>query len=258
LLAIGLCACAESEPEEREQVQEAPAKAVVSFEGDHVWVTRGEERWKLPVPKDEAFLSPSQTRYATIDLDSGSPPTQVLVRSLKGRVVARCKLGAPAMPREITWISDKRITYFEPKGGPRPNDAYRIHDATNGRLVSERAGSAFSWDASHAHVAYLNEDGALAVDAKTIYPRTPAPGTKLRGPIAWGPDNKGLAFVELGKQPRLVVVLEPEDESGDLTWPIPKEAVAPSLKVFWAAGNKVVIGEDPMQPKFAADWVRER
>jgi hypothetical protein len=259
LCLLALCGgCAESEPEERAERPAAPVRARIRFVGDAVWVTRGEEQWKLPAPRDEVFLSPSQTRYAVVDLDSGSPPTQVVVRSLKGRVVARCALAAPAMPRDLAWLDDKRLAYFEPRGGAREVDAWRIHDAATGRLVAERAGSDFAWDPARAHLAYVNQEGALAVDAKTIYPRLPLPGARVRGPLAWGPDGHGLAFVELGRMPRLVVVLELEDESGDLTWPIPKEATAPSLRVFWATPSKVVIGEDPMQPKFAADWVRER
>ena len=61
-----------------------------------------------------------------------------------------------------------------------------------------------------------------------------------------------------GHRPRLVVLVEYADASGDLTWPIPQDALAPGLHVFWAGDNKVVIGETGLKPKFAADWQRLR
>ena len=76
---------------------------------------------------------------------------------------------------------------------------------------------------------------------------------------AWSPDGHGLALVDQSAgNARLVVLVEYDDPAGDLTWNVPKDALAPGLRVFWAGDNKVVIGETALRPKFAAGWERLR
>ena len=83
--------------------------------------------------------------------------------------------------------------------------------------------------------------------------------TRIHRPPVWSPDGHGLAFTDEGPNgPRLVVLVEFDDAQGDLTWPIPRDAISPGLKVFWAGDNKVVIGETGLKPRFAADWQRLR
>jgi hypothetical protein len=239
----------------------AEEKPRIEFEGDVVWASLAGDRWKLPAPKDELFFSPSQNKYAMVDLESApdAPPTRMLIRSLRGRILSQILMKQPGVPREIAWIDERRIGYIEPKGALHPTDVYRVHDSNNGGLINERPGNSFSWDPAKKKVAYLSREGrAVAVGDKEIYPRTRTPRARYRGPIAWSADGRGLAFIELGEQPKLVVLVELEDESGDLSWPIPPEATGPSMKVFWAAPNKVVIGDDPLNPKFAAPWERDK
>jgi hypothetical protein len=59
-----------------------------------------------------------------------------------------------------------------------------------------------------------------------------------------------------GFGPRLVVLVEYDDPQGDLTWPVPRDALGVGLHLFWAGDNKVVIGETALRPRFAADWQR--
>ena len=73
---------------------------------------------------------------------------------------------------------------------------------------------------------------------------------KLGVPLAIA---QGLAAVTAGLIGVLVEYLDPQ---GDLTWPVPNEALKPGLKVFWAGDSKVVIGESALKPKFAAGWER--
>jgi hypothetical protein len=134
-----------------------------------------------------------------------------------------------------------------------------VHDADTGEVLAARAGADFTWDPSHRHVAFLSGVAGrqvLVVDGKTVWPRAGA--TKLHGDPTWGPDGHGLAIVDEGAAgaPKLVVLVEYTDPAGDLTWPVPRDALAPGLKVFWATDSKVVIGESALQPKFAAGWER--
>jgi hypothetical protein len=114
------------------------------------------------------------------------------------------------------------------------------------------------WDAQRRHYAELRGKRglqALYVDGRRIWPRSGA--TTFHGQPVWSPDGHGLAVVEdVSKEARLVVMVEYRDPAGDLTWPIPRDAVSPKLKLFWASDNKVVIGETLMRPRFAANWQR--
>lgn len=114
------------------------------------------------------------------------------------------------------------------------------------------------WDPTHRHFAEVRGkrgQQALFVDNRRIWPRQGA--TTFHGQPVWSPDGHGLAIVEdIAREARLVVMVEYRDPSGDLTWPIPRDAVAPTLKLFWANETKVVIGETLMRPRFAANWQR--
>lgn len=114
------------------------------------------------------------------------------------------------------------------------------------------------WDQAHRHFAELRGkrgQQALFVDGHRVWPRQGA--TTFHGQPVWSPDAHGLAVVEeVQRATRLVVMVEYRDPSGDLTWPIPRDAVDPTLKVFWANDSKVVIGETLMRPRFAANWQR--
>ena len=114
------------------------------------------------------------------------------------------------------------------------------------------------WDVTRRHFAELRGrrgQQALFVDGRRVWPRSGA--TTFHGTPVWSPDGHGLAVVEeVARATRLVVMVEYRDPSGDLTWPIPRDAVAPTLKLFWANHSKVVIGETLMRPRFAANWQR--
>ena len=70
---------------------------------------------------------------------------------------------------------------------------------------------------------------ALVVDGKNVWPR--AGLTKLHGEPVWSADGHGLAIVDEGAgAPRLVVMVEFDDPQGDLTWPVPRDALAPGLE----------------------------
>jgi hypothetical protein len=246
------------------------------YKGEQPWARRGGEEWSLgDVSRGEMVFSPDGKRFAYVrqraQASAGkvAPPAHVLVRNLAGDPVNDFSVYRPGVPEQLTWIDNRRLAYVAPPEStvtaaavataPRkPNAVFVVHDAETGEVVSARAGSEFLWDQQHRHVAFVA--GApgkqvLVVDGKNVWPRVGT--TRLHGEPSWGPDGRGLAIVEEGAgAPRLVVLVEVSDPAGDLTWPVPRDALQPGLKVFWATESKVVIGESALKPKFAAGWER--
>jgi hypothetical protein len=277
--------CAAAVPETRvAPAVRAPARRTrapeveLFYKGDQPWARRDGEEWPLgDVTKGEMVFSPDGKRFAYVrqraQASTGrvAPSAHVLVRNLAGDPVNDFAVYRPGTPDQLTWIDNRRIGYLAPmEAAPttvttaaaaaarKPSSLFVVHDADTGEVLSARAGSDFTWDPQHRHVAFLSGAPgrqALVVDGKNVWPR--AGLSRLHGDPSWGPDGHGLAIVdETSGAPKLVVLVEYLDPAGDLTWPVPREALAPGLKVFWASGSKVVIGESALKPKFAAGWER--
>jgi hypothetical protein len=108
-------------------------------------------------------------------------------------------------------------------------------------------------------VAYLAGDAKrqrLFADGEAAYPRRG--WTTIQGDAAWSPDGASLALIESGAHPRLVVLVEFDNPSGDNTWPLPPEAaVDSSLHVYWAGQGKLVVGPSLTKPLFATSFHRD-
>jgi hypothetical protein len=242
------------------------------FKGEQPWARRGGEEWSLgDVSRAEMVFSPDGKRFAYVrqraQASAGrlAPVAHVLVRNLAGDPVNDFSVYRPGQPEQLTWIDNRRLAYVAPPEAAvavatarKPNAMFVVHDAETGEVVSARAGSEFLWDQQHRHVAFVAGVAGkqvLVVDGKNVWPRVGT--TKLHGEPSWGPDGRGLAIVDEGAgAPRLVVLVEISDPAGDLTWPVPRDALQPGLRVFWASESKVVIGESALKPKFAAGWER--
>jgi len=282
LVALG---CAAGVPEmkvasssTRSQARTRAPDVELFFKGDQPWARRGPagacpgpscEEWSLgDVKKDEMVFSPDHKRFAYVRQRAqatagrgSATPAHVLVRNLAGDPVNDFSVYRPGVPDKLSWLDNRRLGYLAP---PDPNKksassfTYVVHDADTGEVLAARSGIDFTWDPSRRHVAFLvGKPGAqqLVVDGKTVWPR--AGITRLHGDPVWSADGHGLAIVdENNGSPRLVVMVEFDDPQGDLTWPVPRDALAPGLRVFWASDSKVVIGESALKPKFAAGWER--
>jgi hypothetical protein len=237
------------------------------FRGEQPFARRGDEEWPLgDVTKSEMVFSPDKRRFAYVRLKANAKPeatpAHVLVRNLAGDPINEFAVYRPGKPEELIWLDNHRIGYIappdlQPKKGA-PTNVYVVHDVDSGEIIAARSGLEFLWSPQHAHVAFVSGGGVkqnLVVDGQNVWPR--AGTTKVKLPPVWSADGHGLAFAEDGPAgPRLVVLVEFDDAQGDLTWPIPREALGPGLKVFWAGDSKVVIGETALRPRFAADWQR--
>lgn len=275
LVAVGaiVVGCAAAVPERklasvREPAPRTRAPVVELFyKGDQPWARRGAEEWSLgDVKKDEMRFSPDGKRFAYVrqrqqaSTKVTAPPAHVLVRNLAGDPVNDFAVYRPGVPDQLSWLDNRKIGYLAPPepGKHAVNSLFVVHDADTGEVLAARPGSDFTWDASHRHVAFIaGAPGkqALVVDGKNVWPR--AGVTRLHGDPVWSADGHGLAIVDEGVgNPKLVVLVEWADSQGDLTWPVPRDALAPGLRVYWASDTKVVIGESTLKPKFAAGWER--
>jgi hypothetical protein len=236
------------------------------YKGDEPWARRGGEEWSLgDVHKSEMVFSPDGKRFAYVRTKplasagkGAAASAHVLVRNLAGDPVNDFNVFRPGTPDQLSWIDNRRLGYLAPADPGKKSSTYVVHDADTGEVLAARAGSEFIWDREHRHVAFLTGapgKQALVVDGKNVWPRTGL--SRLHGEPSWSSDGHGVAIVdEANGAPKLVVCVEYDDPQGDLSWPVPRDALAPGLKVFWASDSKVIIGESSLKPKFAAGWER--
>lgn len=265
-VGVGCAAGVPEAPRARTAVHEASPDVTLFYKGDEPWARRGGEEWPLrDVHKAEMVFSPDGRRFAYVRPraqaanGTGAPMSaHVLVRNLAGDPVNDFNVYRPGMPDQISWLDNHRLGYLAPAEPGRKAQTFVVHDANTGEVLAARSGSGFTWDQKHQHVAFLSGPPgkqALVVDGKNVWPRSGL--SKLHGEPSWSQDGHGIAIVdEAAGAPKLVVCVEFDDPQGDLTWPVPRDALAPGLKVFWATESKVVIGEDTLKPRFAAGWER--
>jgi hypothetical protein len=149
-------------------------------------------------------------------------------------------------------------------------------------------GRRFTFSPRGDHIAWVAGDPGselVGADGAQVYPRTGV--TVIRGDLAWSTEGDSLALIEGGAAPRLVVLVEIDNPSGDNSWPLPPEAVDPKppdppttrkgrarlktakaseaatppaaapLQPFWVGPGKIVVGPDATHPVFATSFVRE-
>jgi hypothetical protein len=272
LMALCAAGCAHSaspdkpRPVPQRKVQRELASVEIVYHGEQPFARRGAEEWSLGnVTKNEMSFSPDGRRFAFArpprSEKDGHERYRMVVRNIAGDPVNEFPLYRAGKPETITWVDDRRIGYLAPAS---PDDrlapVYVVHNVDSGEILNARSGNGFVWGPERRHVAFISGAGdkqSLVVDGRTVWPRRGT--THLFQPPVWSPDGHGLALVDQGTAgARLVVLVEYDDASGDLTWNVPKDALSPGLRVFWAGDSKVVIGETALRPKFAAGWERLR
>lgn len=264
LVLLSACAHAPADrpaPRPLPRTQQALASVELVYRGDQAFARRGTEEWPVAeVPRSELVFAPDGRRFAYVQPPKGgNEPHRMVVRDIAGDPVNEFALYRAGKPESVAWLDDRRIGYVAPAvPAQRLPAAYVVHDVQSGEVLRARSGVEFVWGPERRHVAFIAGAGDrqnLIVDGKSVWPRRGV--TKLPGPPAWSPDGHGLAFVDGATgSTKLVVLVEYEDPEGDLTWPVPKDALAPGLRVFWAGDSKVVIGETALRPRFAAGWER--
>jgi hypothetical protein len=272
LLALGcaspILGCASAEPPPPAPVKlpppkktVVPADAQVKFKGNDVYAGRREAMVQIPgVSKNDLIWAPDGIHFAYAQEVREKKTWRIFVKNTAGDPMNEFDTYRPGQPHELEWIDDRILAYIAPPEKKEVVQVYAIHDAQTGEVVAVRRGKMFRWSPGKkkrlAYVAGKTPKEAVQVDGRSVWPRSRGT-TQIHGEVSWSPNGHGLAFIELSKAGgRLVVMLELDDTGGDLTWPLPPEAMAPGLHVFWAGDSKVVIGETNLKPKFAANWER--
>jgi hypothetical protein len=274
LVAAVAVGCAASAVPEVKIAPSRPAPAITRapevelfYKGEQPWARRGTEEWSLgDVQKGEMVFSPDGKRFAYVRQRTTASagrttalPAHVLIRNLAGDPVNDFSVFRPGEPTSLSWIDNRHLGYLAPpEPGRKTSPTFVLHDADTGEVLAARSGSQFTWDPAHHHVAFVvGKPGqqALVVDGKNVWPRRGV--TSIHGEPVWSNDGHGIAFVDAASVgPKLVVLVEYADPQGDLSWPVPAQALAPGLRVYWASDSKVIIGEDKLKPRFAAGWER--
>ena len=266
LLALG---CASSEPAQPTQPRLPPPKktvvpkdAEVKFKGNEVLVGRRQALAPIPgVSKDDLVWAPDGVHFAYALEVKEKKTWRIFVKNVAGDPMNEFDTYRPGQPRDLEWIDDRILAYIAPPEKKEVVQVYAIHDAQTGEVIAVRRGKMFTWSPGKkkrlAYIAGKTPKEAVQVDGRSVWPRSRGT-TQIHGEVSWSPNGHGLAFIELQKDKtgKLVVMLELDDTGGDLTWPLPPEAMAAGLHVFWAGDSKVVIGETNLKPKFAANWER--
>jgi hypothetical protein len=108
-----------------------------------------------------------------------------------------------------------------------------------------------------AFVAGAPEAGFVSVDGAQVYPRRGR--SVIASDPVWSKDGHSLAFLEQRPSgpPRLVLLAEYDNPSGDTTWDLPAPTSLEGARVYWAGSGKLVVGRSSMKPIFAATFSKE-
>jgi hypothetical protein len=147
---------------------------------------------------------------------------------------------------------------------PRPEGSERLFIL---QPVGKRAraircqGYHFTFTAEHdrlAHVGGKPEAAFVAVNGKQVYPRRGR--TVIGSDVAWSRDGLSLAFVEWpnGGAPRLVLLAQFDNPTGDTTWDLPATAVTEGMHVYWKGAGKLIVGKSALHPLFATSFTAEK
>jgi hypothetical protein len=122
-------------------------------------------------------------------------------------------------------------------------------------------GVRFSFTPQRDHLVFVAgkpEAGFVSVDGVQVYPR------RGRAIIAtdpsWSKDGRSLAFVETpaDAKPRLVLLAEFDNPTGDTTWDLPPAAGVDGARVYWSGASKLVVGKSATHPLFSTSFVKEK
>jgi hypothetical protein len=200
-------------------------------------------------PRDLRFLAADRLVYEVV---APPPPPPPPPGSAKARAAARRppkgpKGKSPPPAPAARPGPPERLFVIQPLG--RPSRPVRCRGV---RFAFSPAGDHL------AHVAGPPEAAYLAVDGRQTYPRRGR--TSLATDPVWSKDGHSLAFVEVpaAAAPRLVLVAEYDNPSGDTTWDLPASASSlDGARVFWAGPGKLVVGRSVGKPLFAASFTRD-
>lgn len=243
------------------------------------------KRWEPPAaePASQPASAPAKNpvrRSRKGKVRKPPPETyHIVIRNIRGDPINEFPVYRPGRPSKLDWITNDTLGYLAPRD--KTGNVYVLHTAASGEIVRVFRGTRFIWSPGRRQLAYIvnrdrKREQLVKVNDQVVWPRasSPAPPKPRRkkvrrgrrsplhrrvvGELVWSPDGNGLAFIAKEvSQLKLVVLLVVDDESGDLSWPLPDRALQPGNRLFWGE-SKVVIGASMLKPRFAASWTRLR
>jgi hypothetical protein len=121
-------------------------------------------------------------------------------------------------------------------------------------------GVRFASAPTHDHLAFVAgrpDSSFVSVDGVQVYPRKGR--TVVATDLAWSKDGRSLAFVENPPaKPRLVLLAEVDNPTGDTTWDLPPAAPLDGARVVWSGPGKLVVARAATRPLFTASFVKEK
>ncbi|HEY2903486.1 MAG TPA: hypothetical protein VGL59_23075 [Polyangia bacterium] len=264
-------------PADETAAQAAALAAAVPTPVDAVVTALGVQRADLvwsPAKKTFAVVVPTKADAAEAPHRGRAKrpqPATIAVYAPGGERLGSYRALSIGAVSDLRFLGEERLFYLLPARPAPPVRAhgkgivlppplrYALQPLKPGARPVACAGRAFIFSPAGDHVAYLAGDAKrqrLFADGEAAYPRRG--WTTIQGDAAWSPDGASLALIESGAHPRLVVLVEFDNPSGDNTWPLPLEAAADSsLHVYWAGQGKLVVGPSLTKPLFATSFHRD-
>jgi hypothetical protein len=205
-------------------------------------------------PKDFRFLAEDRLIYEVVQ----PPPPSAPVAKKRASPARRRARSKP--PRHVPAPSNAPAP--EP---PVPRRLLVIQPIEGRQRPIRCDGAGFTFTGQHDHLAFVTgkpEAEFVSVDGVQVYPRRGR--TTITSDPAWSKDGRSLAFVETpaAGKPRLVLLAEFDNPTGDTTWDLPPSASVPAsvegVRVLWSGPGKLVVARSPTKPLFSASFVKER
>ncbi|HEX7499664.1 MAG TPA: hypothetical protein VF524_05085 [Polyangia bacterium] len=235
---------------------------------------------RLGVEPGQLKWSPGRKSYAVATAPKESAengtPYRLAVFGAAGEHRAEVAAARPGMVEELRFLGESRLVYrIAPPARslgkratrPRPTSKKKTPPVLTVLYVIQPLapiaapvvceGHGFTFSRNGDHVAWVG--GApgrewLGADGEQVYPR--AGVASIQGDPAWSSDGRSLALIEAGSRPKLVVLVEFDNPQGDSVWPLPPNAIDPTMRVFWAGAGRLVVGHEIARPVFATSFRR--
>jgi hypothetical protein len=209
-------------------------------------------------PKDLRFLSEERLVYEVVE----PPPDPTSTVAAPPHPKTKPRRRPPATPRLNRAAGEASSPAPATKPPPPfpPTRTFVIQPIAPRARPTKCVGVYFTFTREHDHLAFVTgtpEVGFVAVDAVQIYPRRGR--TAVASAPAWSKDGHSLAFLEMpaGRPPRLVLVAEVDNATGDTTWDLPPTTPIDGAGVFWAGAGRLVVGRTPTRPIFSSSFEKE-
>lgn len=203
-------------------------------------------------PKDFRFLSDAAVIYEVV-----APPPDPAAKPAHKKPEKKSRNAAKTAEKANTKAKGAGV----PAAPPLPRRLFMIHPLAKRARPIRCEGTRFSWSPQHEHIAFVqgtDAKNAVNVDGVQTYPRKGK--TTIASEPKWSKDALSLAFLEVRtpSPPRLVLLAEFDNPTGDTTWDLPVTAPTDGAEVFWAGAGKLVVGRSALKPIFSTRFEKEK